>query len=95
MTINITELFPDIAVENLDLAYDPETKNASVVISNDLDGAAYIINRDGVIVKEDECGFDSWSMIPSAQEYLDVFVRYCDEHFQVKLFDKHYEQLSN
>lgn len=91
--IDLTEFFANHPVQFVDVAFHPQTKNTAVVLSNDMDGAAYIINRDGVIVKQDECGFDSWTMIPSAKEYLDVFVRYCDEDFQVHLFNKHYEQL--
>lgn len=92
MTINLTELIADHPIEYVDVAFHSQTKNIAVVISDDMDGAAYIINRDGVIVKQDACGFDSWTMIPSAEEYLDVFVNYCDEDFQIHLFNKHYDK---
>jgi len=82
MTIKLSELIPNHTVENADVAFNAETRNMSVVINDDLDGAAYIINRDGVIVKSDKCGFDSWCAIIKASEYLTTFERYADEdHF--------------
>ena len=74
--------YEEINVSDIDLEYNKETKNGCVVISDGLDGTAYILNKDGIVVKEDECGFNSWCTIIVASEYLSTYERYGDEdHF--------------
>jgi len=75
----------NINSKNIDTFYNPETKNAAIVVSDGLNAKATIINKDGVIVKQEDCGFNHWSVIIVAAEYLSTFERYCDQMHEIAL----------
>ena len=85
--LNLAEALEQVdhSPEFVDLSYDNDTQNMAIVLHDGLDGAAYIINKDGVVVKADQCGFNSWVAIPDAIEYLAAFIRFADEDFPIAL----------
>lgn len=86
MKIDLTEY---LNKTNIDIKFNSETGNSSLVISDKEGnkGTAYIINKQGKVVKEDKCGSTEWSIVPSSQDYLYIFERYCDLDFHSYLLN--------